>query len=138
MIAIRGKVAKGLGAATSTLALQMPFFADLFPEIRGCHLGSINIDLEQGLRVFNPDFRTPPIPWAGGNGEIFSFLRIGLEIPIGSDSRLAWIYIPHSSPHYYNPLTIEVIAQWIEGVTRGTICQIHISKPHGQGGLVIV
>jgi hypothetical protein len=138
MIVMRGRVARGLGAATSTLARQMPYFAALFPEIRNCHLASINIDLEQGLRIFNPDFVTPPITWAGGTGEQFSFLRIGLEIPIGSDHRRAWTYIPHGSPHYYNPFIIEVIAQLIEGVTYGTVCQLHISQPHAQGALVVI
>jgi hypothetical protein len=138
MLVMRGKVARGLGAATSTIAQQMPYVAPLFPEIKDCHLASINVLLEQGLRVFRPDFVTEPIPWAGGSGEVFSFLRIGLEIPIGSEPRQAWIYIPHGSPHYYNPFTAEVIAPWIEGVTNDMACQIHIPRFLAQCPLFIV
>src|SRR5216683_3183519 len=106
MTTVRGTIVTGIGAAALTLKLQMPYFAKLFPEVKDCHLASINLEMEQGLRIFNPDFETPSIPWAGGGGEKFSFLRIAFEGPIGSPHRRAWIYIPHGSPHYYNPFSI--------------------------------
>jgi hypothetical protein len=89
MHVMRGKVIRGCGVATSTIAKQMPYFVPLFPEIKDCHFGSINILLEQGLRVFKPDYETPPIPWTGPPGKVFSFLRIKIEIPIGSEPRRA-------------------------------------------------
>src|SRR6266851_3363060 len=62
MTTVRGTVVTGIGAAALTLKLQMPYFAKLFPEVKDCHLASINLEMEQGLRVFNPDFETPLIP----------------------------------------------------------------------------
>jgi hypothetical protein len=138
MLVMRGKVIRGCGAAISTIAAQMPYFVPLFPEIKDCHLASINVLLEQGLRVFNPDYETPPIPWAGQPGEIFSFHRIKIEIPIGSEPQQAWIYIPHGSPHYFHPFIVEVIAQRIGGVTYDMACQIHIPKVRAQCSLFIV
>lgn len=138
MTIIKGKVVPGLGVASLTLRLQMPFFAKVFPEITGCHLASINIELEQALRIFNPDFTTPPVPWAGGGGEIFSFLRVSFEGPIGSGLHPSWFYIPHGSAHYYNPFLIEVIAPRLDGVHYGLACQLHIPKPLQQSNLVII
>lgn len=76
MISIRGKIVSGLGAAKDTLKAQMPYFVGIFPEIRDCHPASINVELEDALRIYNPDLVTPPIPWAGVPGEEFSFLRV--------------------------------------------------------------
>ncbi len=116
----------------------MPYFAPLLPEISGCHLASINLELEYALRILNPDFETPLIPWAGPPGEQFGFLRIGFEGPIGASHRRAWIYIPYGSPHYNNPFYIEVITEWIEGLRHGAPCQIHISKAHRESTIVLV
>ncbi len=96
----------------------MPYFAKIFPEIKDCHLASINLETEQGLRIFNPDFETPPIPWAGEPGERFSFLRVSLAYPVGSPHRRAWFYVPHGSPHYYNPFCCEVITEFIGFVLK--------------------
>lgn len=138
VISVKGIVVKGIGAATLTLKYQMPYFVHLFPEIKDCHLASINLDMEQGLRFFNADLETPPIPWAGGGGERFSFVRIAFEGPIAAPQRRAWIYIPHGSPHYYNPFKIEVITEQIRNIAYGVTCQIHISKPHRQADLLVV
>ncbi|MGB2643266.1 MAG: hypothetical protein WBG02_15450 [Candidatus Acidiferrum sp.] len=138
MVVIKGKVVQGMGVASLTLRLQMPYFAKLFPEIAGCHLASINMELEQGLRVVNPDYVSPAIPWAGGSGETFSFLRVSFEGPIGSPLHAAWLYIPHSSPHYYNPFSIEMIAAHIDGIHYSLPCQLHIPKPHKQAPLLTI
>lgn len=137
MITIKGVVVRGLGDANKTLKIQMPYFSGLIPEVKDCHCASINLQLEQGLRVFNPDFLTPPIPWAGPPGEVFSFLRIGFEAPIGRSSRPAWIYIPHGSPHYRDPFHIEVITRYIESIAYGVYCQVHIQKPYRTIPLII-
>jgi hypothetical protein len=138
VISIKGTVVQGLRAAKDTLKLQMPYFVKLFPEVKDCHLASINLELEHGLRVFNPDFTTPPIPWAGPPGERFSFLRIAFEGPIGSPHRPAWIYIPHGSPHYDNVFHAEVITNWMENIEYGVRCQVHISKPYREAVLIII
>jgi hypothetical protein len=139
VLSIRGIVVKGLGAANQTLRLQMPYFAQLFPEIEGCYFGSINLRLEVGLRVSSPDFTTPLIPWAGPPGEQFSFLRIDFEGPLSSSLRCAWIYLPHGSPHLYNPFSVEVITkEKVQGISHGVQCRVHIAKAHEQSTLFVV
>ena len=139
VINIKGTIVKGIGAAKQTLRLHMPYFVQLFPEIKDCHLGSINLKLEVGLRVFDPDFTTPLIPWAGPPGEQFSFLRIEFEGPIGTPHRRAWIYMPHGSPHRYNPFSVEVITKdEVEGITYGVLSQVHITKSHRLSTLIVV
>ena len=138
MISIKGVVVRGLGAAKETLKRQMPYFSQLFPEVGDCYQASINLQLEQGLRVLNPDFTTPPIPWAGAPGEQFSFLRIGFEGPVGTSRRHAWLYIPHGSPHFCNPFHIEVITGYVQSIGYGVTCQVHIDKPHRNIPLIII
>jgi len=137
MTSMRGVVVKGFGEATSTLTAQLPHFAPLFPEVAHCYAGSINVQLEEGLRVFSPDFETQPIRWSEKT-EVFGFLRIAFEGPIGSRHQPAWIYIPHLSPHYYNPFCIEVIAQKLDGIAYGTICRVHIAKQCKQTTVLVV
>ncbi len=138
MTNIKGTVVRGIGAATLTLKLQMPYFAKIVPEIKDCHLASINLEMEQGLRIFNPDFTTPPIPWAGEPGERFSFLKVGFAYPVGSPHRRAWIYIPHGSPHYYNPFCIEIITEFIRGLSYGAVCQVQIPKLNREAILLVI
>lgn len=89
MVSIDGDVIPGLGAARKTLKLQMPYFVNLLPELQACYLGSINFHLQYALRIENPDYTTPRIPWAGPPGELFSFVRISLEFPIGGETQSA-------------------------------------------------
>ncbi len=139
---LNGTTVKGLGAATQTVALQMEHFRRWFPEVAECQPGTINVQLEEALRVQNPDFTTEKIPWhpshRRGDGERFSFLRVGFEIPTGEGPVPAWIYIPHGSPHRYNLFQIEIMAHPIERVRYGMPCRIHIEKEHRNYPLVVV
>jgi CTP-dependent riboflavin kinase len=138
MIIIRGKVTEGLGAASHTLTLQMPFLVSQFPEVKDCYPASINVDLERPLHIWNPDFTTHRIPWAGPPGERFSFLRIRLECPLDSSSRKAWIYIPHGSPHYHKLVEIEVLTEKVANLQFGMPCQIHIPKDYRELSVVVI
>jgi hypothetical protein len=124
---IDGIVVRGFGAASSNLSKQIPLIAKEFPEIEGCHLGSINIKLERGLRVANPNHRTHPIAWGDPNPEVFEFLRISIHLPPDGPAFRAWIYIPLNSPHFSNPNQVEVVAaQEIPGVFCGSSCRLQI------------
>ncbi len=129
---------KGLGAAKDTLERQMPYFVEICPEMGACRTASINLQLDHALRIENPDFTTPRIPWGGLPGERFSFLKIALEGPLGGSRHPAWIYIPHDSPHFYNLFQIEVITKPIDGISYGTACQVHIPRDHRKFPLIIV
>jgi len=138
MLIIRGRVTEGLGAATQTLKLQMPFFAKHFPEVKNCHPATINLDLERPIHIWNPDHTTPRIPWAGPPGERFSFLRIRLESPLDSALRQSWLYLPHGSPHYHRLVEVEVLAERIDNLQFGMLCQIHIEKDYRELSVVLI
>jgi hypothetical protein len=135
---INGVVVQGLGAATNTLALQIPLIEKEFPEIGCCQRGSINIQLKNALRIEKPDHTTGLIPWAGPPGEIFSFLRILLECPVGATPTRAWTYIPHDSPHRNNRCQVEVIAEPIQNLAYGSQCRIHIERGRDDFDMIVV
>lgn len=138
---INGVVVQGLGAATTTLDLQIPLIEKEFPEIGSCgscKRGSINIQLKNALRIENPDHTTRPIVWAGLPGEVFSFLRILLEYPIGANPTRAWIYIPHGSPHRNNRCQVEVIAKPMQDLAYGSRCRIHIERGRDDFDMIVV
>ena len=95
-VIIDGTFESGLGKASQFWPFQGPHLIRHFPEIKNCHPGTINIRLVQPLRIHNPDYTTPPIPWVPNNPntEWFSFLRIALELPIGASHINAWVIIP--------------------------------------------
>ena len=96
----------------------MPWLIAEFPEITGCHLGTINLELEKPLLVLTPDHRTRPIPWKRGpefgDGEVFDFLRIRIELPAGRGETPAWLYLSHLTPHRAQPRLHEIIAPPID------------------------
>lgn len=126
---IEARVVSGIGAATRNLALQLPLFSQTFPEVAGCHAGTINLLLEQPLTVIRPDHRTAPLAWIPDrpSTEIFDFVRIGLELPHLSAPVPAWLYVAHRSPHRRTPTIHEVITTPMDlaGVTN---CRIRISS----------
>ena len=130
MIAIIGKITNGLGAASQTLAHQLPHIANEFPEIAACHRGSINLELEVPLLVLVPDHRTKPIAWIPGNPttEAFDLVRIEFEAPPDAAPVPAWLYIPHGSPHRQTLNIHEVITTQLN-LAGVKLCRIKINRP---------
>lgn len=142
-IVFNAKVVAGLGAASHTIAAQLPKIATLFPEVSGCHPASINLQLEEPLRINNPDFTTPQINWQIAQqrsiAEKFSFLRVQLEHPLGGDHHRAWLYIAHGSPHCHNLFGVEVIAAYIADLIPGDRCRLHIpARPHRRVEVIVI
>lgn len=110
MITLTGRRISGTGMATENLKRQMPLILPEFPELNGCHYGTINLELDTALIVANPDHRTKPIPWdpSFGSGEIFDFLRIKIELDV-STRVPCWLYIAHGSVHRITPRVHEVL-----------------------------
>jgi hypothetical protein len=134
-IQLEGEIVGGLGAGQFSLTLQLPYFTSRFPQLAGCHPGTINVRLSQPLRIEYPDFETPPLKWAGHNqpAEAFRFVEVQFESPIGAPHRPAWIYIPLGSPHQNNPFQVELMSHFInqpEAISAGTRCLINIDRPH--------
>lgn len=141
-IIIEATIVSGLRAATMTVRLQMPLLViNHFPEIRDCRPATINLQLDRPLRVNNPTFTTPPIPWIPNRPELsetFSFLRIQLECPIGAEPQGAWIYIPHASPHRHNLFSAEILAKQMDAVQINSRCKLHIANQHSSSEVLIV
>ncbi|MDP3042569.1 MAG: hypothetical protein Q8N62_07635 [Candidatus Omnitrophota bacterium] len=138
MIIIEGRIVTGMGCARYNLKFQMPFFIEVFPEIKDCYLGSINVELGKPLKIFNPDFETNSIKWSPDDKnfeEKFSFTRIKFEI----EEQLvdAWIYGPHKSPHRVNPFYIEIIAPEIK-LGNNKLCRIHLDKNYSESPFIII
>lgn len=130
LLTVSGSRVGGTGTATENLKKQLPFIIPNFPEINGCHYGTINLQLEQALIVTNSDLRTDPIPWhpAHAPGEVFDILRIQLEAPQGSAPVRAWLYIAHHSEHRKNARLQEIIAPFCH-LGAAARCRIHIDRP---------
>ena len=118
------------GAATKNLHSQVPLIAAEFPEIQGCHRGTINLKFENALIIANPDYRTSPIPWHPDHapGEVFDFLRIQLEAPEGRNRIDAWIYVAHHSDHRNDPRMHEILASELCNLSGNASCRIHIDR----------
>lgn len=129
---------KGLQAAgRDTLPKQIHHFESVLPDFKGCHPATINLRLDRELRIENPDYETR-FEWTGPPGEVFGFLKIGLEFPVGAPLQPAWIYIPHDSPHFGIHSQAEVISQKIEGISYGSLCRVHILRGRLESEVLIV
>ena len=130
---IRARVGRGGGwasggsnPANGTIIRQRPLIAQYFPEIIGCYNGTINLPLEHPLQIRLPQIVTPPLQWQPNFDERFRITEIELEI---KDKRYrAWIYTAEHSPHRFNNMVAEVLAERIEGIAEGLECAIHIQR----------
>lgn len=140
MLAIRGTIVTGAGAATGTLAKQIPLIETEFPEISRVHRGSINVRVDRPIRVINPDHRTRPIAWDDVDPcpEQFDLLRIYFECPIGDQRHNAWLYIPHRFVLMRHPFVVEIISEFIPNAQTGSSCFIHLRKDHLEALFVMV
>ena len=141
---IEGTIIQGLGAARTTVRLQMPHLVRQFPQVRGCYEATINLQLDCPLRVNNPDHTTGLIRWypqasPEWAGKKFSFLGIKFECPLGEPNRDAWIYIPHDSPHRLNLFLAEIMTLPMDQtyLTPGTRCRIHVDKSTSSEVLIV-
>lgn len=140
MAIIRGKIQHGLGKSRDTIRAQLPYFKKCFPEVAGCHSGTINVLLEQPLVVITPDYTSEPLPWHPAfkivkNGEIFRFLRINFRLPDREPTR-AWVYRAQFSPYRNNPFYVEIIAPHIPGL-GASACELEILSQCHAGIIVI-
>lgn len=139
MFTIRGRVVNGLGFGQFTVKAQMPEFAKVFPEVKDCYQATMNIELEMPFRIQNPDYTTKPIKWTNnGPPERFSFLRVRFEIPLDQPHRDAWVYVPHLSPNNANIFRIEVLTEYVNGITYGTACAVHIAHDYREVQVIVV
>lgn len=121
------RIVGGLGVASGTLSRQLPLISASFPEVAGCHPGTINLQLKFTLQVRMPDHRTNPLAWtpSGRTREIFDLVRVELELVVSGRCFPAWLYVAHESPHRGTPTIHELIARPID-LAGETDCRLHI------------
>jgi hypothetical protein len=135
---IEAAITQGLGwasgrsladGAPGTVVLQKPLIRRYFPEIMGCHDGTINLLLDSPLQVRLPDIVTPPLDWNSvefPDGERFGFTEV--EFELGEVSHRAWLYLPEYSPHRFNSRIAEVMTQKLDGIALGVRCAIRVKR----------
>jgi hypothetical protein len=137
---IEATIFQGARVATKNLRHQLPELIKQFPEIANIHPSSINVLLGkplgkppqiETLHIQKWDYVTTPIRWwdAGPNRyqtEVFGFLKIGFEYPLGGTVTPAWIIDCHNSQAHGQPQFYEIIAEHIGGVSYFQPCRIHV------------
>ena len=125
MVVIPGEIVRGLGAASQTLKLQMPYFVKVHPDLGKCSPRTINVILECQLEIISPSFVIGPIQWLPSALELFGFRSIVFEFSQPRLKSEAWLYLPYSSPHRLNPFYAEILAPELR--LDSPACRIHIS-----------
>lgn len=128
---IAGVVVKGLGAARHFVKGQLPGFARIFPEVKDCFPGTINVLSAQGLVLQSPDCRIPPMPEVSPFlNEFFDLWRAQVRFGLSKVWRKAWVYRSSDSIHRLNPCYLELIADPMpDPPEEGTKCEIKVEKP---------
>ena len=91
MVTITGKIVRGMGIATVTVARQMPHFIKVCEELAECKYATMNVILDCQLDVI-PDFTVGPIVWEEeGRPELFGFLKVMFEIVEPTSETKAWV-----------------------------------------------
>lgn len=138
MLELHGIVVRGVRSATANLATQLPQFAEKFPELAGCYLGTVNLRLDRPLRIEHPDFRADKIWWGTSprRREDFDFTRCTFRTSAG-DSHPAWIYAPQDSPHRKDPYLIEILGPKMN-VRRDEACVVVIDRNYLEVPMAVV
>ena len=146
-ICITGTIISGLGLASQSLEKDLKQrLVAVYPPIEPIHCGTINVQLDQPLRINNEDFRTPAIEWfpswqPRGQRETFGFLHVGFECPLGETVyKSAWIFRPSGNPRamFSDLFFVEIVAEQIQQAAVGTRCQIHIDQEYKRYDVIIV
>jgi hypothetical protein len=146
-IFITGTIISGLGSAARSLesGLKQRLVAAYHP-IEQIHCGTINVQLDQPLRIHNEDFRTPEIEWfpswqPQGQRETFGFLHVGFECPLGETVyENAWIFRPSGNARamFADLFFVEIVAEPIQQAAVGTRCQIRIEQKYNLYDVIVV
>ena len=143
MLILEGRIENGYGAARPNFEMQMPYFVETFPEIKGCYFGTINVRLDVPIKILKPDFQTTPIKWHPQHPnmeEVFSFTRINFQIVDGlKENQLieAWIYDPQHSPHHRDPFYYEVVTSKIE-LSAVRHCRVYLNRSYKEDRWFII
>jgi hypothetical protein len=118
------------------IKFQLAHLVWQFPDIKEIYPGSINVRLDQSLQITSYDYTTLPTPWWDVDAthpgrwvsEIFSFVEIKFEYPLGGTLRRAWIFDCHNSAYFSDPVRFryETISTKVEGISYNQRCRLHL------------
>ena len=135
---VEGRIAAGIGAASTALAKQWPKLIKHLPQLNYCFQGTINVDLFNPILIINPERTVPPFEWEPGHTDGFGFHEIKFEWPLDTNPIQAWVYLAQHSPHRYNMMRAEVITREISRLRDNTDliadelrCRLHYSSISG-------
>jgi hypothetical protein len=128
---IDGTIIRGAGVVTKNIKFQLAHLVWQFPDIKEIYPGSINVRLDQSLQITSYGYTTLPTPWWDVDAthpgrwvsEIFSFVEIKFEYPLGGTLRRAWIFDCHNSAYFSDPVRVFVTRQSQRNNQR---CRLHL------------
>jgi CTP-dependent riboflavin kinase len=131
-----GKVIDGMGDASHNLPDQIPLFPERIRLALGSNInfGTINIELKQPLLIKVESYdldtggeREQQIKWSQGwVAERFLFKRCILER--NGKEHQAWIYRPSCTPNSIHPYRIEVITEFVPGISNDDTVRIKLEN----------
>ena len=139
-IRVHGVVTRGHGIAsganpdspypTGSLEAQLPHFRNRGLDLTKFYLGTLNISIAPlRFSVTRPSYRFEHVDWSSAHPPE-TFLFSSCRVIFRSTCHDAWLYYPHpetKARHFQSESTMEVITQWIAGVTTGTHLEIDVN-----------
>jgi len=112
-----------------TLAMQMPFFAELGLDLSPFHRGTLNLSIAPWeYQVLGAKHTYRQVKWSPTEpAEDFSFLECRLQASETAEPVEGLVYYPHPETkpeHFQPPDVLEVLAPWMEGVHYGDKLQL--------------
>lgn len=130
------RVASGLNGNPrfpgGTLRMQLPFFRVLGLDLRGYHLGTLNVSIAPlSYRVVQPKFTFRRVKWHQTEpAEDFSFFDVVVHRDDGAPVS-GLIYFPHPDTkpeHFQKPDVLELLLPWTEGLAYGRAVRLEVPQ----------
>ena len=113
-----------------TLRMQLPYFAAEGFDLRGYHLGTLNVSIAPftyRMGLAKATFRH--LKWHPTEpAEDFSFFDV-TALRVGEEPLAGLIYYPHPETkpeHFQSPDVLELLLPWTDGLTYGTPIEIEV------------
>lgn len=104
--------------------MQTPHFLERGLDIRGCHLGTINVSVAPyRYKLGKPRHTFADVRWHPTEpAETFSFIDCTVAME-GGEEVAGWIYFPHPETkpeHFQQPDVLELLLPFLPGVRYGS------------------
>jgi hypothetical protein len=134
MIKLPAKIVSGHGLASKNLPAQLPLLCKYIDALKDCHPGTINVLIEQPVRIVRPDVVTEPLKWSDQHApEVFHLTAVEFRMPTPGGERgySAWVYGPQNLPHRADPYRMQILTGAIELPKDGR-CWMKINRTNHQ------